>query len=81
MNTEDKEEVWKASREEKKKMTLYLSGKKTPLMTVDCSQEIESRRKDTILFQALKEFICHRNLYPAKISFNSEEEEIKMKEN
>lgn len=50
-------------------------------MTVDCSQKIETRRKDTILFQALKEFICHQNLYPAKIFFNSEEEEIKMKEN
>lgn len=49
-------------------------------MTVHCSQEIESRRKDTILFQALKEFIA-TGIYPAKIFFNSEEEEIKMKEN
>lgn len=50
-------------------------------MPVDCLQEIETRRKDTVPFQALKELICHQNLYPAKIFFNSEKEEIKMKEN
>lgn len=50
-------------------------------MTVDCSQEIEARRKDTILFQTLKKFICHQNLYPTKLFFSSEEGEIKMKEN